>query len=89
MNGFREIVERIKDEISNDVDGPVRYKHVADVLGLKPSTVRLYVVKDHMPYKHVLRFCEKREISVDWMLFGMSFERKRLQPDDICERKSI
>jgi len=70
MNSFREIVERVKDEISGEVDGIVKDVHVGNALGLTTNTVRIYKTKDYIPYDNVINFCIRYKLSVDWMLFG-------------------
>ena len=77
-NSFKEIVERIKDIISNDVDGFVLNKHVADVLNLSPNTIRVYKVKDILPYEHILEFCYKHNISFDWLVFSKEIRVKNI-----------
>ena len=67
---FREIVERVKDIISNEVVGKVFDHHVADVLGLEYTSIRIYKVNNYLPLKNIIMFCQSKQISVDWMLFS-------------------
>lgn len=72
---FTEIIERVKDIISNEVIGKIYDYHVADALWLEYSSVRMYKAKNYLPLKNVIIFCQANNISVDWMLFSdLSFE---------------
>jgi len=59
-----EIVERIKDIISTDVDGYVYDHHVSDALHLKASTLRVYKASNHLPIKNIAIFCVSRDVDI-------------------------
>ena len=75
---FSEIVERIKDIISYKYNRKIFDKDVANELGLTPNSLRVYKVLNHIPYKYVVLFCLRNNISIDWMLFDRGIEPKRL-----------
>lgn len=81
MNSFAEVVERVKDIISKEIDGRVLDIHAADAMELKINVLRVYKSINKMPASHVIAFCEKRAISLDWMLFGKSVKAKKLNLD--------
>jgi len=67
---FYEIVERIKDIISNEVDGKVYDYHVAEALGLSTNSIRMYKSINFLPLEQLMVFCSIRKISCDWLIFG-------------------
>jgi len=75
---FSEIVERIKDIISYKYSRKIFDKDVANELGLTPNSLRVYKVLNHIPYKHIVLFCLRYDVSIDWMLFDKSLKPKRL-----------
>ena len=66
---FFEIVERIKDIISHDVQGRVYDRHVAEALGLSTRTLRIYKSADHLPLDAIAHFAAVRDVSLDWLIF--------------------
>ena len=78
MVPFSEIVERVKDIVSPKYDRKVFDKDVANELGLHPNSLRAYKATNHIPYRNVIIFCMRHDISVDWMLFDSGFEPKKL-----------
>lgn len=66
----REIVERIKDIISNNVDGYVYDYMVADVLGVRYSALRFSISKNTIPdLKKIARFCYAKNITINSIIF--------------------
>jgi len=65
----REIVERVKDYISKDIDGFVYDYHVADVLDMQYSTLRINIMKNNPPVTKVVIFCHKNSLEIDHFLF--------------------
>lgn len=66
---FREIVERLKDIISNEVEGFVFDKDIAQELGIPDSTFRFHIYKNKIPYFELSRFCFKRGIIINDIIF--------------------
>ena len=77
-NSMYEIVERIKDVISFEVDGKVFDKHVAKKLHLSANTLRIYKVKNFIPYERIAKFCLENNISFDWLVFGSSCKSEKI-----------
>jgi len=77
-NNMYEIVERIKDVISFEVNGKVFDKHVAKKLQLSPNTLRVYKVKNIIPYERIAEFCLEHNISFDWLVFGSSVKSEKI-----------
>ncbi len=75
---FSEIVERIKDIISPSYNRNVFDKDVAEALGISPVTLRAYKAANYYPYKNLIIFCMDKNISIDWLLFDLSFTPKTL-----------
>lgn len=65
----REVIERIKDIISSDVKGCVFDYHVADVLEMRYSTLRIAVSKNKMPLAEIVIFCHKKDLLINDLLF--------------------
>jgi hypothetical protein len=72
-NSMHEIVERIKDIISNEIDGKVYDKHVAKKLHFSPSTLRVYKIKNYIPYERIADFCLDYGISFDALVFEKKY----------------
>ncbi len=100
MNSFNEIIERIKDILSQDI--PSRYildKDVARELGMKPMTFATMKCRGIIPFREIMLFCAKRRININWMFFdqsvdmlvgGMGIELKRrvyLKKEEISNEK--
>jgi len=71
---FLEVVERIKDIISHEVEGRVFDRHVAEALGLSTNTVRIYKSVDYLPLEQIAYFCAVRNVSLDWLIFDREVE---------------
>ena len=77
-NSFKEIVERIKDIISQDYDRFVLDKDVANELNLAAKTISIYKAADKIPLNNLAYFCFKRDISFDWLVFGKGITPKKI-----------
>jgi len=65
----RESVERIKDIISEDIEGCVFDYHVADALGIDYGALRIAISKDNTPIKEIASFCYYKKITINDLLF--------------------
>jgi len=73
MNSFNEIIEKVKDIISNDsVNGKVFDKDVAAELGISQATFATMKKRGAIPYKELMEFCARRKISINWLFFDQS-----------------
>ncbi len=73
MNTFNEIIEKIKDVISNESDtGKVFDKDVAAELGISQATFATMKKRGAVPYKELMEFCARRKLSINWLFFDQS-----------------
>ncbi len=73
MNAFNEIIEKIKDVISNESDtGKVFDKDVAAELNISQATFATMKKRGAVPYKELLEFCARRKLSINWLFFDQS-----------------
>ena len=77
MIEFSEIIERIKDIISNEKQGKIRDKDVAEVLGMSARNLRVYKAANIHPFENLCLFAVKYNISLDWLLFERDFKVKK------------
>ncbi len=73
MNTFNEIIEKVKDIISNESEtGKVFDKDVAAELGISQATFATMKKRGAIPYKELMEFCARRKISINWIFFDQS-----------------
>lgn len=71
-----DIIERIKDVISNDYPGKkIKDIHVAFVLDMHPDCLKSIKSRGLIPYETLIFFCIRKKISLNWMLFGIGSMR--------------
>lgn len=72
MLDFKEtILPRLKDIISKDVGKRKVYdKDVAKALGINPLTFATIKKRNTIPFREILDFCAKRNISINWLLYN-------------------
>jgi hypothetical protein len=75
MKSFLEIVEEIKNIVSNEFNGKKIYdKDVADLLSISQMNFATMKKRNKIPFGELLDFCAKKSISINWMLYGQSPE---------------
>ncbi len=73
MNNFNEVIEKVKDIISNESPtGKVFDKDVAAELGISQATFATMKKRGAIPYKELMEFCARRKISINWIFFDQS-----------------
>ena len=72
-NSMHEIVERMKDIISPEIKGKVYDRHVAAKLYLSPSTLRVYKIKNYVPYERIVKFCLDYNINFDALILEKKY----------------
>jgi len=73
MNNFNEIIEKIKDVISNESEsGKVFDKDVAAELNISQATFATMKKRGAVPYKELMEFCARRKLSINWLFFDQS-----------------
>lgn len=75
MKTFTEIVETIKDIVSNEFpDKKVFDKDIAEVLGISQMNFATMKKRNKVPFTELLDFCAKRSIAINWLLYNQSPE---------------
>ncbi|MEA3522837.1 MAG: LexA family transcriptional regulator [Campylobacterota bacterium] len=75
MKTFLDIVEGIKDIVSEDFPGKKIFdKDVADLLGVSQMNFATMKKRDKIPFIELLDFCARRSIAINWLLYGQSPE---------------
>lgn len=72
MNEFvetREVIERIKDIVSGEIDGFIYDYQIADELSIPYSTLRINIMKNRLPLKQIARFCYRRNLQINDIIF--------------------
>ncbi|BCD67414.1 LexA family transcriptional regulator [Nitratiruptor sp. YY09-18] len=80
MLSFHEVVERIKDILSQEIgERKVYDKDVAKALGLTPENFSMLKRRNRLPLEELLDFCAKRGISINWLLYDQD-------PASLCDQ---
>lgn len=67
---INEIIEKLKDILSSEHPNRKIYdKDVAVALGMSKESLSHLKKKNGVPYEHIAKFCAKRKISINWVLF--------------------
>jgi DNA-binding Xre family transcriptional regulator len=75
MKTFLDIVESIKDIVSEDFPGKKIFeKDIADMLDISQMNFATMKKRNKIPFHELLDFCAKRSISINWLLYGQSPE---------------
>ena len=65
-----EIIEKLKDVLSSEYpDRKIFDKDVASALGMSKESLSHLKKKGGVPYEQIAKFCAKRKISINWILF--------------------
>lgn len=66
-----EIIEKLKDVLSLELqDKKIYDKDVAKALGMSKESLSIFKRKNGIPYEQIAKFCAKRRISINWILFN-------------------
>ena len=75
MKSFADIVEEIKDIVSEEFPGKKVFdKDIAELLGISQMNFATMKKRDKIPFYELLDFCAKRSIAINWLLYGQSPE---------------
>ncbi|PWE19339.1 phage repressor protein, partial [Aliarcobacter skirrowii] len=67
---INEIIDKLKDILSNELDNKrVFDKDVAAALNISKESLSIMKKKNSIPYEQIAKFCAKRKISINWVLF--------------------
>lgn len=80
---FTEVMERVSIIMETEL-GVVPYdKNIANELGLSPTQFANNKKRNKIPYFEIARFCDKHEITINWILLGKSSMRLIEREEDI------
>ncbi len=75
MVEFNEIIEKVKDIISNNkIGGKIYDKDVAMELGIPQTTFATMKKRKSIPYPELLEFCARKKLSINWLFFDQSVD---------------
>lgn len=67
---INEIIDKLKDILSNELDNKKVFdKDVAASLNISKESLSIMKKKNSIPYEQIAKFCAKRKISINWVLF--------------------
>ena len=67
---IHEIIEKLKDILSSEIENKrVFDKDVAIALGISKESLSIAKRKNNVPFEQIAKFCAKRKISINWVLF--------------------
>lgn len=81
MKSFSEIVEKIKEIQKLKTD-----QEVADLFEWPRQTLNNYKRENRIPFKHLVDFCERKNISLDFLLLGRGEPALGKPGDDLAVR---
>lgn len=68
---IKEIIEKLKDILSKEIgEARIFDKDVAKSLGMSKESLSHLKKKNGIPYEQIAKFCAKRKISINWVLFN-------------------
>ena len=71
MIQFNDIMHRIEKIVTANTEKRRIYnKEIAQALELTPEYFAVIKKRGKIPYEAIADFCQKREISINWILFG-------------------
>jgi len=77
-NLLEEIIERVKDAISREYPGvKILDKNAAHALGIEPANLSVMKCRNKIPYDELTMFCIRKNISANWLLFGIGEQEMR------------
>ena len=75
MVEFSEIIEKLKDVISNEkVGSKIFDKDVAAKLGIPQASFATMKKRKSIPYKELMQFCASKRLSINWLFFDQPVE---------------
>lgn len=74
MKQFSEIVEVIKDIISEEINGKVLDKHVAKILSVSPGMLATNKSRNIILFEQLAQFCALKRIALNSILFDQAVE---------------
>ncbi|KIM03933.1 MAG: phage repressor protein [Sulfurovum sp. AS07-7] len=81
MVDLSEIIEKIKDVISENKQNKIFDKDVANILGIPQGTFATMKKRNSIPYKELLEFCAAKKISANWLFFDQTVDMLKAETD--------
>jgi len=82
MTNFTEIIEKLKDVISETkIGSKVFDKDVAQALHIPQATFATMKKRNSIPYEEILEFCALKKISVNWLFFDQAVDMLRMETE--------
>ena len=79
---FKEIIEKLKDVISDTKrGGKVFDKDVAQALHIPPATFATMKKRNSIPYEEILEFCALKKISLNWLFFDQAVDMLKAETE--------
>ena len=69
---FIDVIQRLAVIIETNLGEPPFDKQIAYELGLSPTQFSNYKKRNNIPFKKIVDFCDKYEITINWILLGKS-----------------
>lgn len=71
MQHFNEIIEKLKDILSKEIEGKkIHDYNISEALGIPNTAFRKKKQNGSIPYYEIMQFLAKRKISINWFFFG-------------------
>lgn len=87
MIDLPEVIEKIKDVISNDKGSKIFDKDVAGVLGIPQATFATMKKRNSIPFQELLEFCAIKKISANWLFFDQAVDMLKAETDKFFQIK--
>lgn len=89
MNGIEQIIDRLIDILEKERGEKVYLKDVAEVLGMSSSQLSNFKSRDAIPYDKISKYCAKKRISINWVLYGQPVKMLNSEAEDVYMVKMI
>lgn len=83
MANMIEIVERMRDVLSEKYEDKVLDKNIAYELGYAPDNLAAKKSRNLVPYDNLTLFCVRYKISTDWLFFGIGTKERSYAKEDL------
>jgi hypothetical protein len=72
MSRFEEVLDRVKEVLSSEIEGRVRDADAARALGISAGAFATLKNRDRLPFEEIAVFCAKKRVSINWVLFNQN-----------------
>jgi len=72
---IKSILDRIRNYLQTQENREYVYdKDIGEVLNISPESLSRLKKNNSIPWQKIANFCERNQISLDWILFGKSYD---------------